>query len=353
MANTLTAEIFAVGKWNGMTFQRADLDAIVKAFSRFRDLLKVPLKLGHNDEQPLTDGMPALGWVDDVWIEGQKLMGRFADVPDIVFNAIKTKRYRKVSCELDMDVDFKGEKHPLVLTAVALLGADIPAVSTLSDLTAYMSRGSELRAGRRAAFASIAGDIPTPSSGDPDIMSNEQITALTQQVATLTAEVAKQTTANAELTRKNAELEGQVAHFTAEKKAAEETARKAQLSTKRADAVKLLDDAVKANSITPAQRTAFTRTLGIDDDTRLQALDLEDVKGLVGAKSAAFSQTGRGAGHSAADPDTGKSADEIVVERVNEAIAKGEAKDFAAAKTLVLSRDRELANRYINRFEEA
>src|SRR5690606_25974082 len=93
-------EIFAVGKWNGLEFTEADLDDIVANFDRLKDIHKVPLKFGHNDEQPITDGQPAIGWVSRVYRKGKKLLADFSDVPSVVVEAIKKKLYRTVSVEL-------------------------------------------------------------------------------------------------------------------------------------------------------------------------------------------------------------------------------------------------------------
>ena len=168
----LTAEIFAVGKWNGMPFTKDDLASIAKNFDSFRDLLKVPLKFGHNDEQPMTDGQPALGWVDRVWIDGDKLMAEFADMPSKVMDAIRKKLYRKVSVELDIGVNHKGREYDYVLSGVALLGADIPAVSVLADLDHYMMRRA-FSSGHRATFAAIAGSF-NHSEGDKLCVSMRQ-----------------------------------------------------------------------------------------------------------------------------------------------------------------------------------
>lgn len=142
MSNELTAEVFAVGKWNGMNFEQADLNEIVAAFKKLGDNHKVPLKLGHNSDQPMTDGHPALGWVSDVWVEGSKLMAKFSDVPDVMMKAIEKKLYKNVSIELDAGVQWKQDFFKYVLSGVAILGADIPAVNVLADLTAYMKRGA-------------------------------------------------------------------------------------------------------------------------------------------------------------------------------------------------------------------
>ena len=131
------AEIFDVGTWrgmgtgaDGMSFTDEDLDAIARDFQRLKLRGRVPLKYGHTD----TPGQPALGWVSRVWRSGSKLMADFAGVPHQVYESIRKGFYKFVSVELLPDVQMEGQSFPFVLSAVALLGADRPAVSGLKSL---------------------------------------------------------------------------------------------------------------------------------------------------------------------------------------------------------------------------
>ena len=121
-------EIFATGVWHNDRYTTDDLDEMVKSFEvkGFRS----PLKLGHNNRQE-QDGQPAIGWVASIRRVGEKLLADFTDVPAKVFEAIKRKSFRQVSCEIIWN--FKKDM-PRVLRAVALLGADIPEVKGLKPL---------------------------------------------------------------------------------------------------------------------------------------------------------------------------------------------------------------------------
>ena len=132
-------EIFAVGVWNGITVTPKMLVELANNFTRLSDVIDVYAKLGHNEEQKMTDGQPALGWASKIWVEGEKLFATMTDVPDIVVEAIEKKLYKNVSIEVLFDVEHKGVQYGTVLTAVALLGADMPAVNTLTDLKTYMT----------------------------------------------------------------------------------------------------------------------------------------------------------------------------------------------------------------------
>ena len=333
------AEIFAVGKWNGMEFSDADLDGIVAAFASLDGNLKVPLKLGHNDEQPMTDGHPALGWVSKVWKDGKKLMAEFVDMPSVVMDAIKNKLYRKVSVELDIDVNHKGKHYDYVLSGVALLGADIPAVSTLADLTAYLSRGG-FTASRKACFSAVAGNLKE--------IDMDEITKLAEQVKDLSAKLATMTDEHVALKRERDEMTSKLEVF--EREAAEKAAieAKAKIEAKRAEVTEALESAVKAGSITPAQRGVFAKMLKVEDDEAVIAIELDDVKALTGAK-VEFSKDSAKA-KVEEDP---RDVMQKVTDQAHEIVASGEAKTFGAALQMLFSRDKELARDYLYANEEA
>lgn len=136
---TLTGiEIMAVGTWNGDEYGVDDLDSMVKAYQSGNAGIDPPLKLGHSEGQELVEGMPALGWVTNLRRNGQKLLADFKDVPKKIADLINNGAYKKVSSEVFFNLrQPKGARLPRVLSAVALLGAEIPAVSTLSDVEAW------------------------------------------------------------------------------------------------------------------------------------------------------------------------------------------------------------------------
>lgn len=137
-------EIFATGTWNGATFNDKDIENVVDSFNQVGDKVKPFLKFGHDKNQKLvqSDGMPALGWIQNLKKVGSKLVADFVNVPDKVAELISAGAYRRVSSELYRNFiaqpEEVGEKKsfPWVLKAVALLGADTPAVTTLNDIIA-------------------------------------------------------------------------------------------------------------------------------------------------------------------------------------------------------------------------
>lgn len=137
-----TAEIFSVGIWNGHKYTIDDLEEMVRADKSLSEHIKPPLKLGHNEKQPMKDGMFSLGWVKpgSLSIQAGKLFATFSQVPDVIVRAIKKGLYKRVSSEIYWNYKASGKVYKRVLAGVALLGADIPAVSNLADLDKYLSQ---------------------------------------------------------------------------------------------------------------------------------------------------------------------------------------------------------------------
>lgn len=129
-------EIMALGTWNGTRIDEQKFDEVIEAFEATKDFARPHLKLGHNDEQRLIakDGLPSAGEVAKVYKRGKKLLADFVNIPDKIFELIQRKRYKSVSVELFSGYRFKEKTFPTLLGAVALLGADLPAMATLNDI---------------------------------------------------------------------------------------------------------------------------------------------------------------------------------------------------------------------------
>jgi hypothetical protein len=257
------AHLFKAGKHPGqnaadITFGESDLDSIVEAFNAAGQSGRVPLKFGHNDQQALTDGQPALGWVSKIWREAGNLYGNFSDVPAAVYNAVRKGLYKFTSIELLKDAQYAGRTFPWMLDAVALLGADIPAVNGLEDLQRLAASRSQpaLKFDRRLTFttrfdARDAKRQKTPAVSEPE---NAELTALRAENARLKASVSQS----------QAAAKGQ------------------QVAMARAAAVELLEGAVRAKAILPRQRLQFSRLLRLDDDEAVSRLNLADIEELTG-----------------------------------------------------------------------
>lgn len=339
---TIDAEIFAVGKWNGYPFSEQDLDGIVAAFDSLQAIHKVPLKFGHNDKQPMTDGQPALGWVDKVWREGKKLMATFSDVPEIVANAISKKLYRHVSSELSLGVSHQNKNYDYVLSGVALLGADIPAVNTLTDLQHYMGGGAKFSASHTMSFAVIQGAIKHKEEKTMDI--EKQLADLTAKFSALSEQQTALATKNTTLEAENKTLKEQI-----------ETAKKAEHSAKvtshRSMLTGMLETAVKAGQIIPGQREQALKFMRIGDDASVLDIKKEDVEEFIkvnGKKADIKFSRQTAVDTTEGEGDEAKSADVEIVRLARKLQAQHKDMTFSAAQQQVMEENPELAKAWLN-----
>jgi TolA-binding protein len=129
-------EIFATGTHNGREFGEGDIDAMLDAYHELKEKDFIPaLKVGHTKDKV---GGPAYGWVTNltkkVTEHGVKLLADFESMHDSVLQAIRDRQYDRVSSEIYMDFKRGGKVFKRALKAVALLGAEVPAVAGLVPL---------------------------------------------------------------------------------------------------------------------------------------------------------------------------------------------------------------------------
>jgi hypothetical protein len=133
------------GVWNGVHVSKELLLTLKKNFDALKETLYVPLKLGHSSKfvenaKYEKTGEPALGWVKNLyWDEEDKVLrADFTKVPRAVVEAIKKGAFTGLSIEIDPDFSGYGD----TLVGVALLGADLPAMTSLPKLLAiYQHQG--------------------------------------------------------------------------------------------------------------------------------------------------------------------------------------------------------------------
>lgn len=131
-----SVEIFSIGTHNGDKYTEKDLDSMVFAFDETKDKFRPYLKLSHNKDQQLLseEELPAAGYISNLYRKGKKLIADFVDIPEKIYFLMKNKAYSKRSSEIYWGIDFAGKKYERMLKAVAILGADMPAVHNLDDI---------------------------------------------------------------------------------------------------------------------------------------------------------------------------------------------------------------------------
>jgi len=132
-------EIFEIGQTESKDYKKEDLEKIIENFAKLQNSHRPPMVvLGHDEDQSLLQksGLPSAGWVSKVWKKGKKLYADFKDVPKQLVPIIKKGGYRYPSVEIYRNFVFGDEEFGPVLRRVALLGADIPRIKSLSDIVA-------------------------------------------------------------------------------------------------------------------------------------------------------------------------------------------------------------------------
>jgi hypothetical protein len=232
-------EVFSAGEWNKDKYSVEDLHSMVTAFQSLKTGFRPYLKLGHDDKQKIvkSSGLPSIGWVENLYVRGDKLYADMDNIPEKVFKLIKSKAYRKVSCEIYWDLDVNGIKHPRVVGAIALLGAENPGVMNLEDILSNYSLNQNFTGGvfeaieKQDSFKQYA--INFEAEGDEV---NEEMEKLAAEMEEQKKSYAK---AQEDLDAKAKEVEAKAAELAA----AQEQIKKYELQTqealKEANAAKL------------------------------------------------------------------------------------------------------------------
>lgn len=136
----LNVELMAIGTWDGRgcpvggcVFTSETLIDIAKATQEAMSQgMKSPVKLGHSNKQKMLgdEGLPAAGWLENVRADGNVLLADIKQVPRQIAKIMEAGGWRNRSIEL------RRRNGKQVLTGLALLGEQLPAVDTLKDIEA-------------------------------------------------------------------------------------------------------------------------------------------------------------------------------------------------------------------------
>ncbi len=150
----LGVEIFRTGTFKPssggtMVITGEHLDEMVASFGALVPIggFTPVLKLGHTDAQRFMgqkNGAPNLGIVAKIRRVRDLILADFTNVPDAVIALIRQKRFRNVSVEVVPEMEFEGTTFKNVLIAVALLGAELPAVKGLAELATTLFTDAEI-----------------------------------------------------------------------------------------------------------------------------------------------------------------------------------------------------------------
>lgn len=355
MAGTIKAlEIFAAGMWSPSTggtytWTEADLDTMVENFNALAgtNIVKPHLKLGHTDGQKWfgqKNGVPTLGWIERVWRDGKKLMADVTDVPMMVIDLIRQGRYHNISAEIFPAnvIEHNGKKLGAVLSAVALLGTEMPAVRDLAGLAAALFANS---------FTSVVETAPTNFTRENlNMFNQEQVDALiaaavTKALATATsdhaAEIASQATELTVVTARAESAETKLATMAAEFAAKEVTV--------------MIDDAIKAGKLLPKQREmtlSFMNQVSGSSVVKFGGVDKTPVQmfaDLIGAMGKQVDLKENGSGKNTSNAETFETSAQEVDVKTREMVAGDPTRKLAYADAFraVLAADPDLANRYV------
>lgn len=332
-------EIFAVGTFNGFTFDEDDLDDIVANFEALPNY-KVPLKFGHDDDHK--DGQPAIGWVSRIFKQGGKLLADFTDMPKVVYDAIKAKLYRAISVEILLNAKIDGQRFDHVLDAVALLGADRPAVGTLADLNALLAKRTGSTGGHRVAFETIAGNNGKVTTTNRFTILEDESEMDEKEVKQLVnAALEPLTEQNAQLTKDLKAANELNAKFTSEKADDEKTVLADKVKLARKAVTEVLDAAVRSKSMSPATRETYEKQIGLGDDERVLEIKVEDVKTMFSIKNTDGQQ-----GRHGDNQDKSEAEGQLLLKTRESQATTG--KDFATCFSLVCAANPKLHLEYLN-----
>jgi hypothetical protein len=338
-------EIFSTGKHRGsevVDITESDLQEMVNSFNELSGTggFQPVLKLGHDDVQKFfgaRKGAPNLGFVEKLRMEGSKILADFTNIPDALFDLIKQRRFNSVSIEMFPKTEFNGKQFKNVLTAVALLGAELPAVKGLKDLAATL-------------FTEEPEDV---FQGDKIELKEQDMPFSQEQVDTLVdAAVAKaKDEAKAEFTVQLDAVTVERDDAIKAKETAQTSLRTYEADVEKQTATAMVDKAIEEGKLLPAQKeAALAFALNVsgtikfgDKETSASKLFSDFIDSL----PTKVDLSEKGEGNEGGNKFT-SAADQVDALAKAKVSASPDGKmDYATARQIVLSEDADLKARYI------
>lgn len=212
-------EIFRSGEWKGCPYTDDDLDEMVENFNTFKDSWFIPaIKPGHS-EMP---GQQAAGYLDNIRKKGKKLFADFVDMPMEIYNAVKQRLFDRVSIEIVPKLKREGRVYHNVVWALALLGVEVPEVSGLKPLRAFLSSDTAV-----LSFQTSLG-ISNESMTDDELKNKAKfhLEQVEKYASSLGIELAKENNMtnekSKEITPPKVDMSAEIAELKAQNKSSEE-----------------------------------------------------------------------------------------------------------------------------------
>lgn len=246
-------QIFRVGTWNGKNFTQEDLDTMVSNFNELIGQIVPKVKITHRDDQESLAGLASYGDMVRMFREGDGLYADFERMPSEVADWVRTGRFAERSVEMYPSMTINGKRYEKIITAVSLLGHEIPAVAGMEPVKLSSEDNKVTNKEIMAVNFSYAGEsssftIVKDRGGEKDMDIAQLMTKIDEMGKTIASFMKKQQDAEFEMA-KSADakaLEGLKAQV------AEYKAKVAELETLRGDFQKVKDALEKSQDATKA-----------------------------------------------------------------------------------------------------
>lgn len=362
MAGTIqNLEILSAGTHKAstgrVTVTEADLDEMIKNFSELKgsNVVRPHLKLGHTEAQKWfgqENGIPVLGWINRVWRVGNKLLADITDVPDALLDMIRQRRYHNVSAEIFLDfIEVGGRKVRNILSAVALLGTEMPAAKDLAGLANALFSHKLESVDEKPVTLSQETEMP---DGDQKIVQGFSQAQVDSLVAAAVKLAVAEHQAKAELAEKD--LKAQLDVLTKRAEGAEAKITQLAADHAKAESTRIVDQAIKDGKLLPKQRdlalafmTQLTGSVKFSDGKeKSPAVMFQEFLEMTG-KQVDLSE--RGSGKNGEKKDKFATPAEEVDYKAKQLMAEKPALKYAEAMSTVLAADADLKLRYAEQSE--
>jgi len=144
MPEILRKPIFKAGKtYDGRLISKKQVkEAYENTVAMLDDGYKIPVKLGHEDFNQISKG-----WLMNLVLDDDTIFADFVDLDMEIYQSFQSGKLPSVSIELRNKVYWKDEKYSNVISAVAMLGIDQPAIQFKSEVSTWFKYHENINEG--------------------------------------------------------------------------------------------------------------------------------------------------------------------------------------------------------------